>query len=164
MVMASTIITPVVVDDHPRHVLTAAHCILQEGADGQYYLVSTNRLLVAVNRWRLGIAVSEGENVYGNNCTQTLRVASIAQHPLYDPRTLQQDVAVISLASPAHCADREVDLVQLYAGPKPSEHLRGPTWEYPLSASKCTWWDGGRRTATGAMPMRPCTLVSFPTY
>ena len=120
----------------PRHVLTAAHCILQEGADGQYYLVSTNRLLVAVNRWRLGIAVSEGENIYGNNCTQTLRVASIAQHPLYDPRTLQQDVAVISLASPAHCADREVDLVQLYAGPKPSEHLRGPTWEYPLDGEQ----------------------------
>ena len=70
----------------PKHVLTAAHCVFTETTAAGNNLTSrtfeyidTTRILVAVNRWHYGAHVSVGENLYRNNCTQTLRVARIAQ-------------------------------------------------------------------------------------
>ena len=130
----------------PRHVLTAAHCIYEEitntsdpryDPNGRTWVhVDASRLLIAVNRWVYGGNVEENDNIFGNNCTQNLRVASISAHPQYHPLSLNQDVAVLSLTSPALCANNELDLIQLYPGPKPSEYLRAPTWEYPLDSEQ----------------------------
>jgi hypothetical protein len=170
----------------PRHVLTAAHCVFEDVSNASdptqdpnllyFRVVSPARLLIAVNRWVYGSYVREGDNIYGNNCTQTLKVTRIAVHPQYHPQTLHQDVAVISLSSAATCANDEVDLVQLYPGPKPSEHLRGPDWVYPLDgqdvkivgASHGQQYPGPRRplrahrrTATWCLCVcvRACVLV-----
>ena len=161
----------------PRHVLTAAHCVFEDVSNASdptqdpnllyFRVVDPARLLIAVNRWVYGSYVRQGDNIFGNNCTQTLKVTKIAVHPQYHPQTLHQDVAVISLFSAATCATDEIDLIQLYPGPKPSEHLRGPDWGYPLDGQQVkivgTSCVGGfmtRRTRlTGALPRGVCVCA-----
>ena len=54
-----------------------------------------------------------------------------AQHPrLAGRRTGGVAVAVLALATPAQCADREIDLIELYKGPVPTETLRFPEYKY----------------------------------
>ena len=113
-----------------RHVLTAAHCMYSDVA-----MRDAAALTVHVHRWNFSSPEAEagsgefGSGGSGGTCAEAIKVRRLAVHPSHSPPgPLELDVAVIELAAPARCADNEIDLVSLYAGPLPSEALQPPDW------------------------------------
>ena len=90
-----------------------------------------------MHRWKSvthGSVLSEDGKTH--ECQQAIRVSTASVHPAFPTKVwsghLHGDVAVLALATPAQCADREIDLIELYKGPVPTETLRFPEYTYPL--------------------------------
>jgi secreted trypsin-like serine protease len=81
---------------HSRWVLTAAHCFEGDGG-GKYDRAAPQDLIVVEGTNLLAPHTFAG----GNGNGRKLRVARILVHEQWDPRGMQNDIALLELASPA---------------------------------------------------------------
>lgn len=88
----------------PMWVLTAAHCVTSE---------SSTRALVAE---QVIIYAGEHDTTVVEGVEQQLAVAQVIVHPQYNPQTLDQDLALLHLASPA-LLDERVQTISLVESP-----------------------------------------------
>lgn len=70
-----------------KWILTAAHCLMEEDDNGRQQPLSPAKVNVYV-----------GSNVFKNGLR--LKVSKVVVHPSYNPATLDNDIAVLELASP----------------------------------------------------------------